>query len=242
MGRGRMFPLAAASGTRARVASRVGQRRARARGARPLSGVGCGPLMCSGAARASGSSGVGVVVAAASRRTNPSSCRHADTRTSGGAVVLARRAAAGDAPAPPNNTRHAREGTRKTQTRRSARLQARQGGRAVDGGAWARGLCISTRRASQGFTSRENCGELNTMNEWKMELIANPPTPWPNWQAPASTRKLADHYGARGRGWASSSPPRVRFLCQRQRGRLGLAAAPRGRGWAAFFIAPWKCR
>ena len=47
-----------------------------------------------------------------------------------------------------------------------------------------------------------------------MKLIANPPTPWPNWQAPASTRKLADHHGARGRAWTGSSLPRVRFLCR----------------------------
>ena len=34
-----------------------------------------------------------------------------------------------------------------------------------------------------------------------MKSVANPPTPWPNWQAPASTRKkLADdHHGARWR-------------------------------------------
>ena len=30
----------------------------------------------------------------------------------------------------------------------------------------------------------------------------------------------ADHHGARGRGWTSNSLPRVRFLSQRQRGRL----------------------
>ena len=52
-----------------------------------------------------------------------------------------------------------------------------------------------------------------------MKLIVNPPTPWPNWQAPVSTRNLADHHGARGGGWTSSLP-RVRFLCRRQRGRL----------------------
>jgi hypothetical protein len=33
-------------------------------------------------------------------------------------------------------------------------------------------------------------------------VFANAPTPWPNWQAPASTRKLADHHGARGGGQA----------------------------------------
>ena len=27
-----------------------------------------------------------------------------------------------------------------------------------------------------------------------MKLIANPPTPWPNWKAPVSTRKLAGHH------------------------------------------------
>ena len=34
-----------------------------------------------------------------------------------------------------------------------------------------------------------------------MKLIVNPPTPWPNWQALVSTRKLAGHHGARGGGW-----------------------------------------
>ena len=34
-----------------------------------------------------------------------------------------------------------------------------------------------------------------------MELAIKPPTPWPNWQAPVSTRDLADHHGARGGGW-----------------------------------------
>ena len=34
-----------------------------------------------------------------------------------------------------------------------------------------------------------------------MRLAINPPTPWPNWQAPVSTRDLADHHGARGGGW-----------------------------------------
>ena len=33
-----------------------------------------------------------------------------------------------------------------------------------------------------------------------MKLLVNSPTPWPNWQAPVSTRKLADHHGARGGG------------------------------------------
>ena len=32
---------------------------------------------------------------------------------------------------------------------------------------------------------------------------------WPNWQAPVSTRKLADHHGARGGGWPSA----IRVCC-----------------------------
>ena len=34
-----------------------------------------------------------------------------------------------------------------------------------------------------------------------MKLLVNPPTPWPNWQVPVSTRKLADYHGARGGGF-----------------------------------------
>ena len=64
-----------------------------------------------------------------------------------------------------------------------------------------------------------------------MKLVANPPTPWPSWQAPVSTRSLAGHHhGARGGGWTSSLP-RVRFLCRRQRGRLWVDCTGReGRG------------
>ena len=29
-----------------------------------------------------------------------------------------------------------------------------------------------------------------------MELVVNPPKPWPNWQAPVSTRELAGHHEA----------------------------------------------
>ena len=35
------------------------------------------------------------------------------------------------------------------------------------------------------------------------------PTPWPNWQAPVSTRLLADHHGARGqqKSWCAEGNP-----------------------------------
>ena len=37
-----------------------------------------------------------------------------------------------------------------------------------------------------------------------MELVVNPPTPWPDWQAPVSTRKARPTISAQGyglRGW-----------------------------------------
>ena len=50
------------------------------------------------------------------------------------------------------------------------------------------------------------------MNE-VMKSRVNPPTPWPNWQAPVSTRKLADHHGARGGGCLRAKEPGAHATC-----------------------------